>query len=75
MEENVFDTPVRNVSSVASKTNFGLVRQQAEDRFRENLKFVLLDGATILTMEQLEKAVKEVTASTFQFLSESPKSV
>lgn len=54
-------------------TNKDLVLQQQVDRFKENLKFCLIDGASLLSCEELEKASQEVFSETFRWLNSSPK--
>lgn len=53
-------------------TNRDLVVTQAVDKFKENLKWVLIDGASMLDVEELRKACREVADDTFRFLSASP---
>lgn len=55
-------------------TNRDLVVTQAVDKFKENLKWVLIDGASMLDVEELRKACHEVADDTFRFLSESSSS-
>lgn len=49
--------------------NHELVINQAKEKVKENLKFTIYDGATIMSMDELAKLVKDVCVETLSFLS------
>lgn len=53
--------------------NHELVCNQAKEKVKENLKFTIYDGATIMSMDELRKVVMEVCEETLSFLSEDAK--
>lgn len=48
--------------------NRELVYNQAVDKFKENLKYVIADGAVLLSVDELAKVVDEVSKEMLSFL-------
>ena len=54
--------------------NRDLVFNQQKERFKENLKFCIYDGACLLSMDELTSVCKDVFAETLSFLASEAKS-
>lgn len=55
--------------------NAMLVKQQCIDRFRENLKMCIYDGAALMSVDELAGVVREVSTDVLGFLSSPAKGV
>lgn len=53
--------------------NLELVVNQAKEKIKENLKFTLYDGATVMDMKELREVVKEVCEEVLSFLDSDAK--
>lgn len=53
--------------------NRDLVYNATVEKFKENLKFVIYDGASLLDMDELRKTVLEVSEEVLSFLSSEAK--
>lgn len=53
--------------------NRDLVYKATIEKFKENLKFVIYDGASLMDMEELTKCVSSVCEEVLSFLSSEAK--
>lgn len=53
--------------------NHELVYNATVEKFKENLKFVIYDGASLLDMDELRKAVSSVCEEVLSFLESEAK--
>ncbi len=53
--------------------NCDLVKSQAKEAFRERLKMDIYEGAGLLSLDELETIVREVSQETLSFLSSEAK--
>lgn len=60
--------------SQQSLNNAQLVHNQAIEKFKENLRFAIYDGAALLSVDELNSATRKVVEETLSFLASQPKS-
>lgn len=53
--------------------NHELVYNATVEKFKENLKFVIYDGASLMDMDELTQCVSSVVEETLSFLSAEAK--